>query len=65
MQLRLEPASGSALPALGGGPVTQRMALTNTMHGAKPIAMRLRLAYSVGGQQVLEQAEVTAFPSGL
>jgi AP-1 complex subunit gamma-1 len=65
MQLRLEPASGAVIPALGGAPVTQRMTVTNTMHGSKPVAMRLRLAYSQDGQQVVEQAEVTAFPPGL
>jgi len=65
MQLKLEPASASTIPGMGGGAVQQRMQLVNTMHGSKPIAMRLRLAYSVAGQQVLEQAEVTGFPAGL
>jgi AP-1 complex subunit gamma-1 len=65
MQLRLEPATSSTLPALGAAPATQRMTVVNSMHGAKPVAMRLRLAYSVGGAPVLEQAEVSSFPPGL
>jgi AP-1 complex subunit gamma-1 len=65
MQLRLEPASATLLPALGAAPATQRMHVINSMHGAKAVAMRLRLAYTLGGRQVLEQAEVSNFPEGL
>lgn len=65
MQLKLDPASGSSLPARGGV-VTQRILVNNTQHGAKPLAMRLRIAFtSAGGQQHVEQAEVTNFPPGL
>jgi AP-1 complex subunit gamma-1 len=65
IQLRLEPASGASLPALGGAPVTQRIGLINTMHGAKPLAMKLRLVYSVEGQQVSELVDVGNLPAGL
>ena len=65
MQLRLAPASGTALSA-GGPPLTQRISVTNSMQGQKPLVMRLRIAYSLaGGAPVVEQAEVKNFPPGL
>lgn len=65
MQMRLEPASGSVLPAIGAGSVTQRIHVLNSMHGQKAMGMRLRVSYTVGGQQVVEQAEVAHLPMGL
>lgn len=65
MQLRLEPASGSVLPALGMGFVKQKLHIVNTMHGQKPLVMRLRVNYRKAGQQVLQQLEVNNFPPGL
>ena len=65
MQIRLEPASSSTLPAMGLGSATQRIVVTNTMHGQKALVMRLRISYTAGGQPVLEQGEVANFPPGL
>eukprot|EP00877_Chromochloris_zofingiensis_P004784 jgi/Chrzof1/14306/Cz08g32120.t1 len=65
MQLKLQPASGSVLPPLGAGTVTQQLHITNTMHGQKQLVMRLRISCSSGGQQLLEQTEVSNFPAGL
>jgi AP-1 complex subunit gamma-1 len=64
MQLRLEPASAAVVPPHSSGSVTQRLHVTNTLHGQKPLVMRLRISYSLGGQQVLEQCEVSSFPPG-
>lgn len=65
MQLRLEPATGTVLPALGVGSVSQKLHVTNTLQGQKPLVMRLRVNYSKGGQPVLQQLEVNSFPAGL
>ena len=65
MQLKLQPASGNMLPANAAGTVTQRLTVTNTQHGQKALAMRLRIAYSVAGANRLEQSEVKNFPQGL
>jgi AP-1 complex subunit gamma-1 len=65
MQIRLEPASSSTLPASGLGSASQRIVVTNTMHGQKPMVMRLRISYLAGGQPALEQGEVCNFPAGL
>ena len=62
MQLRLEPASATSVPPHSAGGVSQRLHVTNSLH--KALVMRLRINYSLGGQQVLEQAEVSTFPPG-
>lgn len=65
MQLRLEPASGSTLPANTSDAVKQTLHVKNSMHGQKLLVMRLRISYTVDGADKLEQAEVKNFPSGL
>lgn len=64
LQLKLEPASGSTLPGLGGC-VRQSLSVVNSMAGSKGLVMRLRINYSKGGQPVLQQLEVANFPAGL
>ena len=63
--LRLEPASGSSLPALGLGGISQTLRVNNSLAGTKPLAMRLRVNYSRGGLPVAHQLEVSSFPPGL
>lgn len=65
MQLLLEPATGSVLPPFNGGKVQQRLRITNSMHGQKPLVMRLRISYTAGGNPIVQQAEVSNFPPGL
>ncbi|BBN00790.1 AP-1 complex subunit gamma-1 [Marchantia polymorpha subsp. ruderalis] len=65
LQLQLEPASGSVLPASGGGLITQSINLTNTMHGQKSLLMKLRIIYKINGQDKVEQGQVSNFPQGL
>ncbi|KAL2641623.1 hypothetical protein R1flu_009210 [Riccia fluitans] len=65
LQLQLEPASGSVLPASGGGVITQTINVTNTMHGQKSLLMKLRIIYKVDGQDKVEQGQVNNFPQGL
>lgn len=65
MQLRLDPASGGALPPRSQGAVSQSLHVHNSMHGTKPLVMRLRISYTpAGGEPVLEQGEVSTFPPG-
>lgn len=65
-RLTLSPASGGAL-APGGPPITQSLTVTNTAHGAKPLALRLRVAWRVGGggEEVVEMVQVDGLPEGL
>lgn len=65
MQLKLDAASGNRLQPHGSGSITQLLHITNTQHGIKPIALRLRISFSVDGQQRLEQAEVKDLPVSL
>jgi AP-1 complex subunit gamma-1 len=62
MQLKLDPASSNTLPPMGAA--TQVLHVVNSMQGQKPLVMRLRLAFTLRGQSVVEQAEVTNFPPG-
>ena len=63
MQLKLDPASGNALPA--GAVVTQRLHVNNGQHGVKPLVLRLRIAYTADGAARMEQVEVKNLPAGL
>ncbi|CAA6657612.1 unnamed protein product [Spirodela intermedia] len=64
-KLHLDPASSNILPANGKGAVTQSLSLTNSQHGQKALAMRMRLAYKVNNQDTLEQGQISNFPPGL
>ncbi len=64
MALRLAPASGTELQP--GAQITQRINVTNSMHGQKALIMRLRIAYSTpAGGPTVQQAEVKNFPASL
>ena len=65
MQLRLEPATGTTLAANSSDSITQKLHVKNTMHGQKPLVMRLRIGYTSDGANKVEQAEVKNFPAGL
>eukprot|EP00252_Welwitschia_mirabilis_P004363 TRINITY_DN1469_c0_g1_i6.p1 TRINITY_DN1469_c0_g1~~TRINITY_DN1469_c0_g1_i6.p1 ORF type:complete len:906 (+),score=208.03 TRINITY_DN1469_c0_g1_i6:268-2985(+) len=65
MQLQLDPASSNILPPNGSGTILQRLSVNNSQHGQKPLAMRVRIAYKVNGQDVVEQGQVNNFPGGL
>ena len=65
MQLKLDAASGNSLPAYGGSTLTQQLHITNSQHGTKSLALRLRISYSLDGASKLEQAEVKDLPVGL
>ena len=65
MQLKLEPASAQFVPASGSGaPTTQVLTVTNTMHGQKPLVMKLKIGYSLNGAPAAHQAQVS-FPAGV
>lgn len=64
MQLKLEPASAAFVPAAGQGVTTQLLSITNSMHGQKPLVVRLRIAYALNGAPVQAQAQVN-FPPGI
>ncbi|XP_068649729.1 AP-1 complex subunit gamma-2-like [Aristolochia californica] len=65
IQLHLDPASSNILPGGGIGSIRQSLTITNSQHGQKALAMRIRIAYKVNNQDVLEQGQINNFPSGL
>ncbi|XP_021726976.1 AP-1 complex subunit gamma-2-like isoform X1 [Chenopodium quinoa] len=65
LQLHLDPASSTTLPASGDGLIIQTMRITNSQHGKKPLAMRIRIGYKVNGKDVLEEGQISNFPRNL
>jgi hypothetical protein len=64
-RLRLDPPSGDAVAA-GGPPLTQVLHVTNTAHGVKAVALRLRVAWmTADGESVVETAEVKGLPPSI
>jgi AP-1 complex subunit gamma-1 len=62
MKMQMQPASSSTVPPNGAGVVTQLLKLANSMQGQKPIVIRIKIEYSVGGSKVSETGEVANFP---
>lgn len=60
--MEMKPASGAALACGGVATVTQLIKVTNTVP-TKPLMMRLKIRYVVGGKQFEEQAQVSSFPN--
>ncbi|THU47585.1 hypothetical protein C4D60_Mb09t17140 [Musa balbisiana] len=65
VQLHLDPANSNQLPASGNGTITQTLTVTNSQHGQKALAMRVRMVYKVNSQEKSEQGQINNFPPGL
>ncbi|MFQ6652155.1 hypothetical protein Gotur_024153 [Gossypium turneri] len=65
LQLHLDPASSSTLPASGNGSITQSMKVTNSQHGKKSLVMRIRIAYKINNKDVVKEGQFSNFPSDL
>lgn len=62
-QLQLQSPSGSLIPPLNGGAVTQVIKINNPQK--QPIRMRIKIAYSQNGNSVSDMGEVSSFPTSL
>lgn len=63
--MQLGAVSGTTLSP-GGAPVTQSIKLSNSQHGQKALAMRLKVAFTLpDGNQANEVTTVSNFPQGL
>ena len=56
LSLSLEPASGTSI-ASNGGFIIQRLTITNSMQGQKPLTVKLKIDFKHGGVSVSEQAQ--------
>jgi len=63
--LTLGAPSGSSVPPNNTGSVIQQLTLRNTLQGQKPLMLKIRLEYSIGGTKVVDTATVSNFPPGL
>jgi hypothetical protein len=61
--LTIEPASSSTIPSHSTDQVTQDFTLNNSMHGSKKLVIRVKMDYTVDGEQKMEQTQVTQFPA--
>ena len=52
MKLEMQPPSSTSLSAYSNGNVTQEIRINNTLHGEKPVMLKLKIVYKVNGQQV-------------
>ncbi|KAL1529341.1 hypothetical protein AB1Y20_000295 [Prymnesium parvum] len=64
MKLQMSPASGTSVAAMNSGTVKQTFKVANSMHGQKPILLRIKLDYSMNGQPVSDTGQVDNFPPG-
>jgi len=64
VKFQLSPASSPALPPLNSGKVTQQLKLMNTLHGEKPLLLKIRLDFQANGTNFTEVADV-GFPPGV
>jgi AP-1 complex subunit gamma-1 len=62
VSMEMKPASGSTIPANNQSTVTQAIKVKNTIP-SKPLMMRLKIQYTVGGRQIMEHAQVPPFPT--
>jgi len=65
MKLQMSPASATTVPAHGAGRVTQTFKVANSMHGQKPVILKLKIDYTNGGMPVAEMGQVDNFPAGI
>jgi len=65
MQLKMTPPSSPSVPPMNSGKVTQQFKVANSMHGQKPVALRVKIEYQTMGQMVSEMGAVDSFPAGV
>lgn len=65
MKLQMTPASGTTVPPMNSGKVTQVFKVANSLQGQKPVLLRIKIDYTLGGQPVGEQGQVDNFPPGV
>lgn len=64
LTMQLLPAS-SAVLAANGGTASQKIQVTNTLHGQKQLLMKIKVDYVKNGSSFSDSGDVSNFPSGL
>ena len=65
MRLNLQGISSPDVPAymMSNQQVTQEMHIVNSSEGQKPLALKIRVAYTVNGTPVVEQKVLNSLPT--
>jgi AP-1 complex subunit gamma-1 len=63
VQLAMKPPS-SSIVSPNGGTLTQVISVKNTQLGVKNLMFKMKIMYACNGNNVVEQAQVSTFPSG-
>jgi AP-1 complex subunit gamma-1 len=63
LTMQLQPASGTVIAPSGS--IQQQLRLTNSLHGQKPLLMKLKIEYMQNGQRVSEMSSMSNFPEAL
>jgi len=63
MKMQLAPPSATVVPPMSNKSVNQQLKLLNTLHGEKPLLLKLKIDYQLNGAPVSDLANVT-FPPG-
>merc|ERR1719409_1113753 len=65
MQLKMNPPSSPTVPPNNSGKTTQLFKVANSMHGQKPVILKLKIEYASMGAAVSEMGQVDSFPAGV
>ena len=65
MQLKMTPPSSPSVPPNNSGKTTQQFKVANSMHGQKPVVLKVKIEYNTMGSQVSEMGSVDQFPPGI
>jgi AP-1 complex subunit gamma-1 len=63
MKIQMTPASSNILPPSQSSKVNQIIKINNSMHGQKPVLLRIKLDFVVNGNSVSDTADVSFPPS--
>lgn len=65
IKLNMQGASSTIVPPLEGGQVKQVVYLSNSQHGVKPLAIRLKVDYDGANGHFTDIATIHNLPAGL
>jgi len=65
LQLTVRSPSGNVVPPNASSKVTQEIRIENTLHGQKPVMLKIKVEYNIGGTDVVDDATIQNFPAGI
>eukprot|EP01087_Luapelamoeba_hula_P000833 TRINITY_DN10611_c0_g1_i3.p1 TRINITY_DN10611_c0_g1~~TRINITY_DN10611_c0_g1_i3.p1 ORF type:complete len:644 (+),score=59.69 TRINITY_DN10611_c0_g1_i3:111-2042(+) len=65
LALTVGSPSGTVVAPNNTGKITQDVRVENSLQGQKPLVLKIRVQYNIGGSDVTDESTVTNFPPGL